>query len=325
MTSMQAISGASRRVASRKLMVGIYWAFHTALAAMVALPLMGAAVSVLSHSRYATEIMRGFDVMWLFEALSASRNLPSPMVLPLFLLALLLAVKGGVFLNGGAVKLLVHDEIGYSPREFYEGCGRNYWRFLRLMLYSLFFYGFALAIGASITKAAGKIWGEGLEERPLVFAGYLKNAVQILLCGFVATAMDYAKVRLVADDSRQSLRAAFGSVRLAWKNKGTVMGVWLVLLLLWAAATLVYVQVANRIQAVTIGSILALIAWQQLYVLSRVWLRMTSWGAAAELDPVLRPRQMPPEETAPVLVEVAAGPPVLEAGAEAEPEAGTQQ
>jgi hypothetical protein len=320
MNAIQAISGAARRAGSRKRMILIYWAYYTALAALVALPLMGAAVSLLSRSRYATELLRGFDVMWLAEAVAATQSLPIPMLAPLALLAILLAFKGSVFLGAGAVNLLVHDELDYSPREFYAGCGRYYWRFLRITLYSLLFYGIAMALSGVIMKVADKAWGEGLEDRPLIMAGYVKTAIQILLFGFIGTAMDYAKVRLVADGSRKSLRAVFGSIRLVSSNMGRAMGVWLLLALVLGIATFAYVEAANRIQAVAMGPILGLIVCQQLYVLVRVVLRMMAWGAAAELDPVLRPRQLPPEEPVLVSVAVEVEPPALETAAEAEPE-----
>ncbi len=37
----------------------------------------------------------------------------------------------------------------------------------------------------------------------------------------------------------------------------------------------------------------ALVAAQQAYVLARIGLRFAAWGAAAELDPILRPLPAP--------------------------------
>jgi hypothetical protein len=303
MLATTALASAFRRTASRKRMVVLYWFSHTLCAAVAALPLLGVIIPQTAHSRYGAEMLRQFDLMYLAELINSARDaMAGVAVLPL-LLAFFLALLGSIFLAGGAVKLLVREDARYSPAEFWEGCGRYFWRFLRLAIYSLFFYTIALSLSGAINKLAEKLWGEGMLEQPLVHAEWARQILLMVLCGFVSTAMDLAKVRLVTDDSRRSLRACFGSVKLALRHFGTVFCVWLGLGLAGALATWLYVTLANRVNAVTMGPILGLFVLQQVYVATRVWLRMMSWGAAASLDPVLRP-PAPPEpapETEPPL------------------------
>jgi hypothetical protein len=139
------------------------------------------------------------------------------------------------------------------------------------------------------------------------------------MLGLVGTAMDYAKVRLAVDGSRKSLRAAFASIWLVIRNPGRTLGTWLVLALFWALFLAVYLPVANAVQTSAMTSIVLLIVWQQVYVLCRIWLRMMAWGAAAEWDPTLRPRQYPPEEPELVAVQAEPAPPAFEAGASVDP------
>lgn len=289
MHAATALSSAFRRTAARKRMVVLYWFTHTLCAAVAALPLLGLAIPQTAHSLYGDEMLRHFDLMYLAELVNAARDSAVGVGVMPGMLSILLAMLASVFLAGGAVKLLVRDDARYSPGEFWEGCGRYFWRFLRLALYSLFFYAIAFAVSGAINKAAVKLWREGMVEAPLVHATWARQALLLLLLGFVSTAMDFAKVRLVADDSRRSLRACFGSVRLALRHIATVLPVWLGLGLVLALATWLYVAVANRVEAVSMGPILGLFLLQQVYVAARVWLRMMSWGAAAALDPVLRP------------------------------------
>ena len=304
MNAMKAIASAFRRVGSRKRMIVLYWFFQTLCAALAAVPLMGLVVPEVSHSLYGAELLRGFDVMFVAEWMGAAGSAAGANVVLAVAAAGMLAMLGSVFLAGGAVKLLVRDEVRYSPSEFWAGCGENFWRFLRLMLYSLIFYGLVLALGGGISKAADKLWGEGLEARPLVYASWARLTLLILLGGLISTAMDFAKVRLVADGSRKSLRACFGSVRLVIRWARTVLPVWLVLGAMLVLATWGYVSVANGMAATSMVSIVLLFAWQQLFVLARVCLRMMSWGAAAALDSELRPRAAVPAEAPAEAVEV---------------------
>ncbi|MGC4054615.1 MAG: hypothetical protein QM757_36515 [Paludibaculum sp.] len=320
MTVLQAIRGAAGRVSQRKRMIVVYWFFHTLMAAFVAVPLMGVAVTNLSHSRYGAELARGFDFSWLSEVYFYLQGSPVGSILPVVLLAVFLLFLGSIFLAGGAVKMLLYDGPDYTPRMFYEGCGRYFWRFLRLTLYSMIFYGAALILQRIVRKLADKAWGEGMEEHQLTIAFWAVTGFGLVLFALVSTAMDYAKVRLVMDDSRKSLRSAFGSMRLVLTHLGRTMGVWLVLMVFLAVFVGLYLPLSNWLHGGGAGSILALIVVQQLYVLSRVWLRMMAWGAAVELDPFLRPKPLPPPE--PVFVRVAPEPepPEFSAGAEAEPE-----
>lgn len=299
MTITQAIANAARRASSRKRMIALYWFTYTILAALAALPLLGVAVPMLAHSGYASDLLKQFDVVFLFEAMQAHSGLSGALI-SAYPVVLFMTLTAAVFLAGGAVKLMVHDEMVYSPREFWAGCGEYFWRFFRLMLYSLIFYGIASALSGGVKKAAAKIWGEGLEGAPIVMATWAANALLLFLWGIVSTAMDYAKVRLVTDESRKSLRACAGSLWLVLKNP-RALGAWLILALLWILFTLIYQPVANRIPATTMPLIVLLAIWQQIYVVGRVWLRFVSWGVAAELDPVLRPRPLPPEDFVPVI------------------------
>jgi hypothetical protein len=136
-----------------------------------------------------------------------------------------------------------------------------------------------------------------------VYASWARLTVLILLGGMVSIAMDLAKVRLVADGSRKSLRACFGSVGLVARRAKVVLPVWMALGAVLVLATWGYVTGANGMAATSLGATALMFTWQQLFVLARVFLRMMSWGAAAALDPVLRPRAVAPVE-APVEVVV---------------------
>lgn len=303
MSIFQALRGAAGRVSLRKRMMVLYWFFHTLMAAFVALPLMGVAAGSLGASRYGAELLRGFDVSWLMETFFYTQGSFMRPLVPTILLAVFLLMTGSIFLAGGAVKLLVYDGPDYSPRTFYEGCGRYFWRFLRLALYSLFFYGIAITLRRALLKLVDKAWGDGMEYHQSIQAGWAISVFFFVLLGLIGTAMDYAKVRLVVDDSRKSLRACFGSMRLVLAHLGRTMGVWLALMVVYAIVLAIYLPLSTTLQNAGLKAVLPLILLQQLYVFTRVGLRMMAWGAAVELDPFLRPKPVLPPEPVVIAVE----------------------
>jgi hypothetical protein len=315
MTILQALSGAARRVNARKRMIVLYWFCQTVIAALAALPLLGAAVPMLAHSTYASELLKQFDVTFIMEAMQVNHHGAPAIATAVYILLAGAGLLSAIFLSGGAVTLVVHDAISYSPREFWSACGENFWRFFRLFLYSLLLFSAARAVTAGLGKIPDKLWGEGTQEIPLAVSSYVVQALTFVLFGIVMTAMDYAKVRLVRDESRKSLRACFGSLSLVLRKPLKPLGAAITIAAILLVFTVVYQPVANRIEPASLGFILFLALWQQLYVVARVWLRFLAWGTAAELDPILRPRPLPPEEFVPAGVRLSPEPPELEAGA----------
>ncbi len=286
----------------RKRMLALYWCFHTLCALAAALPLMAIAVPQLRRSRLGDELMRQFDLAWLAEIYAAAgAALPAAATAGAAASAILLA--GAVYLAAGAVPVLARDEPAYSQEIFWRNAGKHFWPYLRLSLYSMAAYGAAFAATALLQRGAEAVWGEGLEARPLVMTGYARLALLILLSGLISTAMDFAKVRLALSGSRQSLRACFGSLLLVWRNLGVVFGLWACFAATGALLAYVYVELAARLEAGGAALFALLVLLQQAYVLARIGLRFAAWGAAAELDPILRPLPEPQPEPAPAPAE----------------------
>lgn len=308
-----ALSNGARRVGMYRGLWAFVWLAFTALSMVFVIPALASLGPLSRLPEPGPKYMPGFDLGFAVEW--ATRISPGASDA---LLALLLPLAGvlmlaHVLIAGGAIHRLVHGG------RILDGAGLYFWRFARLAVYSVPIYGIVLAIFVGWNKAADKLWGEGLEAKPLMLAGWSGQVVLVLLLGFVATVFDYAKVRLAAEGSRKSLRAALSSMRFVAGNLGKTMGGWAAVSVVGLMTFMVWRAVENAMESRTMGAVVLLLVVQQAYVLSRVWMRLMYWGVAIELDTALR---LPPEEAAGVLVAVPSGPAPGEAGAEAEPEAG---
>jgi hypothetical protein len=277
------------RAWGRKRMLVLYWFFHTLCAALAALPWMGIAVPALSRSRLGDELMKEFDLGWLAEiAAQAGTGAPAAAIVASGAAALILGLVA-VCLSAGAVPLLALPESPYSPESFWRHAGRNFWPFLRLSLYSVVPYSAALALAGMLRSGAHALWGDGLEAAPLVWANHVRLVFLIVTAGLVSTAMDFAKVRLALSGSRQSLRACLGSLRLVWRHPGVMFWLWACFAIAQGLAAGLYVELAKRLEGGGVAAFVVLVILQQCYVMCRAGLRFAAWGAAAELDPILRP------------------------------------
>lgn len=276
------------RAARRRRLLVLYWLFHTLVALAVALPAAAAALPPLLHSRLAGELMKQFDLAWLAELYASGGRQAAPSVLAAAAVAAAVVWLGAIFLAGGAVPLLADPDSRHSPALFWQNAGRNFGRFLRLSLYFLVLYAAVYALLGLIRTAARTLWGDGLAAAPLVYADWLRLALLILAFGLLSTAAAFARVRLVLADSRHSLRACLGSLRLALHHPGILFWLWACFAAAGLAAAWLYLRAAAHLDSAPVLLPL-LVLLQQAYVFVQIYLRLAMWGAAAELDPLLRP------------------------------------
>jgi hypothetical protein len=298
----------------------VFWFYTLVFALAVVLPAGAILYSELGHSLYAERMLENFDLQWLTEMLNETGGLPLDVFPPLIALVAAGYVLLSTFLAGGALTVFASEEGSYRPGLFYEGCGRNFGRLFRLLLVSAVFYGVVLAVSVAL-KALGKsIWGEGMEERPLVIFGWFRTGLTVLLLLVVNMIFDYAKIRLVVEDSRKSWRAALGSVKLVFRNLGGTAATYGLVALLAVALALAYAAVCGFIPRNLALGMALLLVMQQAFVLSRIGVKLLFFGSQLEIyrgvtaAPALAEEPPPPE----VPAGSESGPGALEVGVEAE-------
>lgn len=302
-----ALSFAARRVGMYKGLWVLLWFAFTALSMVFVVPavrtLMPLSRLPESGPKYLPGLDLGFAVEWAVQIVPGAPGILVGIILPLIGIVLLVHV----LVSGGAIYRLLHRG------RVLDGAGLYFWRFVRLALISLLFYGAAVALISAGNKAIDKLWGEGMEANPVMIGGWVMQVVGFLLLGLVATIFDYAKVRLAVDSSRKTWRAAFGSAKLVLTNPGKTMGAWAAICVVGLLFFVLWRTVENAIEARTVGAVLLLLTVQQIYVFSRVWIRLMFWGVAIELDSILRlPAEVPVAEPVEVVAEPVPGEPRAE-------------
>jgi hypothetical protein len=282
----------------------VFWFYTLVFALAVALPAGAILYSELGHSLYAERMLENFDPQWLVEMLNETGGLPLDVFPPLIALVAAGYVLLSTFLAGGALTVFASEEGLYRPGLFYEGCGRNFWRLFRLLLVSAVFYGVVVAVSVAL-KALGKsIWGQGMEERPLVIFGWFRTGLTVLLLLVVNMIFDYAKIRLVVEDSRKSWRAALGSVKLVFRNLGATTATYGMVALIAVVLALAYGAVCGFIPRNLALWMALLLVLQQAFVLGRIGVKLLFFGSQLEIyrgvaaAPALAEEPPPPEAPA---------------------------
>jgi len=288
MTISEALRGGIRALNGRKRLWFWFYGVTTIWAVAVAAPAIGQLFSSLGESAWAERMAGNFDLQWIAEVAAQKGGLP---FLPLLVTAaavLAVSAIAHVFLLGGAIQLFCARQE-FTLGGFFQGCGRHFWRFVRLALVSALFYAVVWGVNRGLARVGEKIWGEGSEATPLVYWGWGRTAVLLALLGLTGLIFDYARIKLVTADSRKAFRGAIGAVRFVFANfrqtAGLYVVVWAIALVLLAA----YYGMSRVVTQTSLGLVVLLFAIRQAMVLVKGWTQLLFYASGAEMYAALTP------------------------------------
>jgi hypothetical protein len=201
-----------RRVMHNKRYIFWFWLLNLAIAFVGTTALRESAHTILDHSLYAENLTQGFHLSAYLEMVSlpnfgASAATISP------------AVYSTLFFFVSTILFLPGVLLGYSsryrlPREdFFRACGRNLWRFIRLLILS----GIVMGIVAGILFAINSAIVKGVAENTNEVLPFELRMLGMFIIFLVMTTLriwfDLAETDIVLHDQRavrKSIGAAFG-------------------------------------------------------------------------------------------------------------------
>lgn len=318
MNGLKALASGHARTARTLRMQLLMWFTFLLLALVVAAPLPVFLQHRTALSLWADDLVKEFDAQWLMEAGRYFHAQPAAGFGFSLFFAALLAMLAQTFFAGGAIRLFTDEESRYSNKDFFRDCAFHFWRFFRLLLFAGLCYAAVLALNAALGRMANKLWGEGMEARPLVYNARFRMVAVALLLVYVNAAMDVAKVRIVSENRRSAVGAGWWGLRFAARRYFHLLGLYAAAALLAVALFAVYRAGEEWLPRTVSGAFLLLVV-AQIVSLARIRLRLVVWAGVAAFYDAFRPRFRPPEEFAMVGAHVAPAPPDLRTEAQAEP------
>jgi hypothetical protein len=196
-------------VARNKRYIFWFWMLNLTLAEFGTAAFRRSAHAILDHSLYAGQLVHGFHVAVLGELLTRPEFGPmQSATMPAMYFAVLFFIATALFLPG---VFQGYASTYRLPREdFFRACGRNLWRFIRLMIVAGIvmgiFTGILFGINAAIVKKAGESTNELLPFQ-LQMTGL---AVIFLIMTTLRIWFDLAEADVVLNDQR-AVRKSIGS------------------------------------------------------------------------------------------------------------------
>ena len=258
-------------------LVLLIWAWHVALAAVAVAPALGWWRRAFDHAIEATALLSGFNFAILgdltkYDYVGAFGLLTSAMTG-----VVLLSIIASGFVMGGMLKVIsgAGTSRGVMHR-FFGGGGYYFWRFFRLMLIG---GTSVVVVGALLMFALVAIEGP-LVENGSETGSYVWLAFNLVIltfaCGLFLLALDYARIQVVIDDTRGTIRAYVRALGFVVRHAATTYGMATVILIPVGVLMLGYVayETVSPV-ASTWGTILMLFVVQQAIAFARVGLRVS--------------------------------------------------
>jgi uncharacterized membrane protein len=194
-----------------------FYLLNVLLGAFGTMSFVNQAGTVLDHSLLADRLVHGFDLGVLTEMFARPEFGPTiASRMPAMLFALLFLVSTALFLPG---VLQGYASTYRLPREdFFRACGRNLWRFIRLMVVAGIVMGIVsgalFGIRASLLKKAA----ESTNELLPFYVSVLSLCVIFLVMCVLRIWFDLAQTDVVLSDQRAVRKSIGAGLRHTWQN-----------------------------------------------------------------------------------------------------------
>src|SRR5580700_4225560 len=170
---------------------------------------------ILDHSLQADRLLHGFDIGVLTDMIARPEFGPTmASTMPAIYFAVLFFVATALFLPG---VLQGYASTYRLPREdFFRACGRNLWRFIRLMIVAGIVMGIFAGVLFGIRAALLKAADESTSELLPVYLSFASLLVIFLVMCVLRIWFDLAQVDVVLSDQRAVRKSIGTGFRHTW-------------------------------------------------------------------------------------------------------------
>jgi hypothetical protein len=227
------------------------------------------------------------DAIWFSDFIN-SRLSVSPLtfglqVFVLFVFAGIVNLVANTAVSGGILEVFTSPDRRFTMRKFWGGCGAYFWRFLRLTMISLIFYGIAFALFLLAAWRISASSKEAAVERPTSIKMLAALLLLLLLVSVVNMVFDYARIGAVVNDRRTMFRESFKAARFALKNFVSVYGLYLILSLSGVSLFALLVWFRGLVHQTSLGMILLAAVIGQISIATRMWMRMAHYASEVKM------------------------------------------
>ncbi len=266
-----------KRATSEGKLVWLLWLVNVLFASLIYFQFSDYMNQVLSRSAAAENFLKTFDMNTFFELLAHNGEKLNAIV-SLAILLLIGYIFVSVFLNGGILFTLIHPRKTEKKRRlaplFFEGGGKFFGRFLRLLIYSLILWLGVIIVNLIFHIILTPITKGGTNEVLMFYLILVRVVIALLLIFLVKMIVDYARIKIVVEDSRKVFRPLFQAVGFVFRKLRSTLAIYYIFMLTAAAVFILYLLVQKTVKTHALLPILFAFIIGQIFILSRGWVKV---------------------------------------------------
>lgn len=281
MSILKAFANGAAATLRRPRLLALLWVINVVYAAAIVTPLALIVQADLGHSFLGSNI-RPLDAPWLAEA-ALKYGSALPAMGGGLVLGVVLFLGLYVFLNGGIVGRLLDREGRPTLTAFVTDCARYFGRYVRLFLLSLVFLALTFGVALRLLSALIAPFIENARtEWTTIILSNLHLLAALLLLSAVHMVFDYAKIAVVADDEKRSLKALGHALKFLKNRFFRAWALYLLVVAVFLAGTVACHIVLGRLSGPATAAVVLGFLWMQASVLFRIWVKTLFFAAQAE-------------------------------------------
>ncbi len=297
------LSGGWSMVRHNKRYVIWFYVLNLALAICGTLVFARQVHATLDHSLLGDRLLHGFDLTVYAEMVTLPEFGPTgTSQAAAFGYAMVFFLFTALFMPG---ILQGYASTYRLPREdFFRACGRNLWRFVRLMIVAGIVMGIVAGVLFGIRAALIKAAGESTNELLSVYVSMTGLLIIFLIMAALRICFDIAEADVVLSDQRAVRRSIAKGFRYTWRTLGKLLGSYVVTTIV--AATILVIGLWVWGKFVPPASVLGAFVVSQLTLLLLLIPRFWQRGVAVTyylknmVEPVAEQSFAAPPAAAPV-------------------------
>jgi len=229
----------------------------------------------LANTTAAAELLRVWDyTLFLSLIREYGKGLSLGRILVTFSLFYLFI---NTFLAGGIMQTFINEK-GFDWREFWSGCANFFWRYLKLMLFSLLFVSGVVIFMIFIDGIFDWLAEGASTERLQVIFTFIEIGIFIFLLLMINMLFDYAKIIMAVNDyygAWSTIKTAMMFVAMSLRK---TTGLYFLFFITGLLLLAVYWILESGLQVSSAFTVLVFFVLTQIYMLAKTWLRLSFFG-----------------------------------------------
>ena len=249
--------------------------FTLLIGLMVAIPFKSTLTNMVGHSMLPSVLLSDFDYTSYEDIMRNYGDVIKPFVQIMFWVGLVYLIFS-IFFAGGILNYFQNKDNKFSIKSFFEGCGKYFFRFLRLsviviilnMIITLIVY---IPLGMVISHFAETVESEA----SLFYIGVGGVMIYLVLLILSLIISDYTKIKLVTENTTKVFSTFWQSIQFTFRHLFGTYTLYVLLAIVPILFFVFYYFIESTIGMTSGVTIVVMFVIQQFFiwvrVISKIW------------------------------------------------------